>query len=112
MSHLHKSLRYDTRQTTILDILTIYSPSRTLNLRNIFPLYIQQDLAEQANTSEKDLSFQDLNMKVIGSVVHIIVYDKGNGIGIPIVNFLCLSGDVPLNIMFIYHQFRINAFII
>ena len=41
MSYLHKSKRYDFIDilTTTLDILTIYSPSITLNLRNIFLIW-------------------------------------------------------------------------
>ena len=34
-------------------------------------------------------------MKVIGSDIHTGVYDKRDDFGFPIVNFPCLSGDVP-----------------
>ena len=34
-------------------------------------------------------------MKVIGSDIHTSVYDQRNDIGLPIVNCLWLSGDVP-----------------
>ena len=37
----------------------------------------------------------DLNIKVIGNDVHNSVYDKRKDFGFPIVNFPCLSGDVP-----------------
>ena len=48
MSDLHKFKRQDlefidTFNDTSLDILTIYSPSITLNLKNIFPIYIKQN---------------------------------------------------------------------
>ena len=79
--------------TTPLDILTIYSPSITLNLRNIFLIYIQPTELQlnKANTSDKETS----NIKVIGSDVHTSVYDKHDDFGFPIVNFPWFSGDVP-----------------
>ena len=42
-----------------------------------------------------DISFLDLNIKVIGSDIHTSVYDKRDDFGFPIVNFPWLSGDVP-----------------
>ena len=47
------------------------------------------------NTSDKETSFLDLNIKVIGSDIHTSVYDKRDDLGFPIVNFPWLSGDVP-----------------
>ena len=47
-----------------------------------------------ANTSDKETSFLDLNIKVIGSVIHTSVYDKRDDFGFPIVYFPWLSGDV------------------
>ena len=84
--------------TTPLDILTIYLPSITLNSRNITLIYIQRNFkwTKQIQcTSHKDISFLDLNIKVIGSDVHTSVYDKRDDFGFPIVNFPWLSGDVP-----------------
>ena len=78
-----------------LDILTIYSPSITLNLRNIFPIYLAELQLNKANNSDKEDSFLDLNIKVIGSDIHTGVYDKHDDFGFPIVNFPWLSGDVP-----------------
>ena len=49
----------------------------------------------KANTSDKETSFLDLNIKVIGSDVHTSVYDKRDDFGFTIVNFPWLSGDVP-----------------
>ena len=49
----------------------------------------------KANTSDKETSFLDSNIKVIGSDVHTSVYDKRDDFGFPIVNFPLLSGDVP-----------------
>ena len=75
----------------------IYSPSITLNLRNIFRVYIQRNFSwlNKANTSDMETSFLDLNIKVIGSDVHTSVYDKRDEFGFPVVNFPWLSGDVP-----------------
>ena len=49
----------------------------------------------KANTSDKETSFLDLNIKVIGSDIHTSVYDKRDDFGFPIVNQPWLSGDVP-----------------
>ena len=49
----------------------------------------------KANTSNRETSFLDLNIKVIGSNIHTSVYDKRDDLGFPIVNFPWLSGDVP-----------------
>ena len=49
----------------------------------------------KANTSHKETSFLDLNIKVIGGDVHTSVYDKLDDFGFPIVNSPWLSGDVP-----------------
>ena len=49
----------------------------------------------KANTSDTETSFFDLNIKIIGSNMHMhtSVYDKRDRF--PIVNFPWLSGDVP-----------------
>ena len=49
----------------------------------------------KANSSDKETSFLDLNIKVIGNDIHTSVYDKRDDFGFPIVNFPWLSGDVP-----------------
>ena len=51
----------------------------------------------KANTLDKETSFLDLNITVIGSNIHTSVYDKRDDSGRPIhvVNFPWLSGDVP-----------------
>ena len=58
----------------------------------MYPTEIQLN---KANTSDKETSLLDLNIKVIGSNVHASVYDKRDYFGFPIVNFPWLSGDVP-----------------
>ena len=78
-----------------LDILMIYSPSITLNLRDIFPLYSAELQLNKASTSDKETSFLDINIKVIGSDIHTSVYDKRDDFGFPIVNFPWLSDNVP-----------------
>ena len=79
-----------------LNILTIYSPSITLNLRNIFPIYPAELQLNKANTSDKETSFLDLNIKVIGSDIHTSVHDKRDDFGFPFVIFpWSMSGDVP-----------------
>ena len=49
----------------------------------------------KANTSDKEMSLLDLNIKVIGSYVHTSAYDKRDDFGFPIVNFPWFSGVVP-----------------
>ena len=66
------------------DIFTIDNPE--------FPRELQLN---KANTSDKETSFLDLNIKVIGSNIHTSVYEKRDDFGFPIVNFPLLSGDVP-----------------
>ena len=46
------------------------------------------------NTSDKETSYLDLNIKVIGSNIHTSVYEKRDDFGHPIVHFQWLSGDV------------------
>ena len=48
----------------------------------------------KANTSVKETSFLDLDIKIIGSDVHNSVYNKRDDFGFPIVSFPWLSGDV------------------
>ena len=59
---------------------------------DIYPAELQLN---KANTSDKETSFLDLNIKVIGSDIHTSVYDKRDDFGFPIVNFPWLSGDGP-----------------
>ena len=49
----------------------------------------------KANTSEKETSFLDLNIKVIGSNNHTSVYDKRDNFGFSVVNFPWLTDEVP-----------------
>ena len=74
------------------DIFTIDNPEFAEHIPDIYPRELQLN---KANTSDKETSFLDLNIKVIGSNIHTSVYDKRNDFGFSIVNFPLLSGDVP-----------------
>ena len=58
---------------------------------DIYPAEIQLN---KANTSNKETSFYDLNIKGIVSDMHTSVYDKRDDFRFPIVNFPWFSGDV------------------
>ena len=74
------------------DIFTIDNPKFKKHISDIYPGELQLN---KANTSDRETSFLNLNIKVIGSDIHTSVYDKCDDFGFPIVNFPCLSGDVP-----------------
>ena len=65
----------------------IYSPSITLNLKNICRIYIQRLQLDKVNTLDKETSFLVLNIKATGSNIHTSFYDKRDDFGFPIVNF-------------------------
>ena len=75
-----------------LELLTIDNPSFAEHIPDIYPRELQLN---KANTSDTEISFLDLNIKVIGGNIHTGVYDKRDDFGFPIVNFPWLSGDVP-----------------
>ena len=74
------------------DIFTIDNHEFEKHIPDIYPAELQLN---KANTSDKETSFLDLNIKVIGSDIHTSVYDKSDDIGFPIVNSPWLNGDVP-----------------
>ena len=74
------------------DIFTIDNAEFEQYIPDIYPAELQLN---KANTSDRETSFLDLYIKVIGSDIHTSVYDKRNEFGIPIVNFSWLSGDIP-----------------
>ena len=98
MSDLQKSKRFDLidmfndTSRYLDDIFTIDNPEFEKHIHDIYPAELQLN---KANTSDKETSFLDLNIKVIGSDIHTSVYDKRDDFGFPIVNFPWLSGDVP-----------------
>ena len=62
--------------------------SITLDLKKHIPdIYPAELQLKKANTSDKETSFLDLNIKVIGSYIHNSVYDKLDDFGFPIVNY-------------------------
>ena len=96
MSDLQKSKRFDLIDMFndisryLDDIFTIDNPEFEKHISDKYPAELQLN---KANTSDKETSFLDLNIKVIGSDIHTSVYDKRDEF--PIVNFPWLSGDVP-----------------
>ena len=89
MSDLHKSKRHDLidmfndTSRYLDDILIIDNPEFDKYIPGIYPAELQLN---QANTSDKETSFVDLNIKVIVSDIHTSVYDKRDDFGFPIVN--------------------------
>ena len=98
MSNLQKSKRLNlidkfNDTSRYLDVIfSIDSPEFAQYIPDIYPIDLQLN---KANTSDKEASFLDLHIKVIGSNIHTSIYDKRNAFGFPIVNFPWLSGDVP-----------------
>ena len=98
MSNLHKSKQYDLidmfndTSRYLDDIFTIDNPGFEKHIPDIYPTELQLN---KAITSDKETSFLDLNIKVVGSDVHSSVYDKRDDFGFSIVNFPLFSGDVP-----------------
>ena len=97
-SNLQKSKRFDlidkfNDTSRYLDnIFTIENPAFAEHIPDICQKELQWN---KANTSDKETSFLDLNITVIGNDTHTSVYDKSDDFGFPIVNFPWLSGDVP-----------------
>ena len=95
MSNLHKSKRHDLidmindTSRYLDDIFTIDNPESEKYFSDIYPAELQLN---KANTSDKETSFLDLNIKVD---IHTSVYDKRDDFGFPIGFFPWLSGDVP-----------------
>ena len=98
MSDLHKSKRhnlidmFNDTSRYLDDIFTIDNTEFEKYIPDIYPAELRLN---KANTSDKETSFLDLNIKVIGSDIHTSVYDKRDDFRFPIVNFPWLSGDVP-----------------
>ena len=73
------------------DVFNIDNPEFEKHIPDIFQAELQLN---KANTSDKETSFLDLNIKFIGSDIHTSVYDIRDDLGFPFVNFPWLSGDV------------------
>ena len=97
MSNLHKSKQYDlidmfNDTSRYLDnIFTIDNPEFEIHITDVYSTDLQLNTE---NTSDKETSFLDSNMKVIGSVVHTSFYNKCDDFIFPIVNYPWLSGYV------------------
>ena len=74
------------------DIFTIDNPEFEKHIPDIYPAELWLN---KANISDKETSFFDFNIKVIGKDNHTNVYDKRDDFGCPIINFPWLNGDVP-----------------
>ena len=98
MSDLQKSKRFDLidmfndTSRYLDDIFTIDNPEFEKHIPDIYQAELHLN---KANTSDKETSFLDININVIGIDIHTSVYDKRDDFGFPIVNFPWLSGDVP-----------------
>ena len=98
MSNLQKSKQFDLidklndTSRYLDDTFTIDNPAFAEHIPDLYPWELQLN---KANTSDKETSFLDLNVKIIGNNIHTSVYDKRNDVGSPIVNCPWLSGDVP-----------------
>ena len=98
MSNLDKSkkldlvykLNYTSRYLD--DILTI---DNTEFEKHISDIYQAEQMLNKANACDKETPLLDLNIKVVDDDIHTSVYDKRDAFGFPIVNFPCMSGDVP-----------------
>ena len=95
LSNIHQSDKKDliekfTDTSLYLDdIFTIH----TLQFEKyISDTYTTEMQLNKANTSDKETSFLDLNIKVICSDIHTSVYDKRDDFRFPVVNFPWFSG--------------------
>ena len=84
MSSLKKSRRFDLidkfndTSRYFDNIFTIDNPEFVEHIPDIYPRELQLN---KANTSDKETSFLDLNIKVIGNNIHTSVYDKCDDFG-------------------------------
>ena len=88
----HSVFMFDDTSRYLHDILTIDNREFEKHIPDQYPTELQ---LTKANTLDKETSFLELNIKVIGSGVHTSIYNKRNDFGFPIVSFPWLSGDVP-----------------
>ena len=98
MWNLKKSKRFDLinkfndTSRYLDDKFTIDNPAFAEHIPDIYPRELQLN---KANTSDKETSFLDLNIKVIGNNINTSVNDKRDDFVFTIVNFPWFSGDVP-----------------
>ena len=88
MSNLQKSKRFDIidkfndTSRSRDDIFIIHNPAIADHIPDMYPRELQLN---KANTSDKETSFLDLNIKVIGNNIHTSAYEKRDDFGFPIV---------------------------
>ena len=81
MSNLQKSKLFDlidkfnNTSRYLDDIFIIDNPEFAEHIPDIYPRELQ---LKKVNTSDKETSFLDLNIKVVGSNIHTSDYDKRN----------------------------------
>ena len=98
MPNLQKSKRFDLidkfndTSRYLDDIFTIDNPAFPEHILDVYSRELQLN---KANTSDKETSFLDLDIKVIGNNIYTSVNDKRHDFVFPIVNLLWLSDDVP-----------------
>ena len=85
----------DDKHDVIYDVTLGNVQHAAHTLQQITVRFIFWSLICPLQFSDKETSFLDLNIKVIGGDIHTSVYDKRDDFGFPIVNFPWLSGDVP-----------------
>ena len=91
------------RETSCLLIIeAFYSTSRYLDdLLNIDSPYFEEMVSQiyppelQANSSDTEALFLDLNLSIANGIVSSTIYDKWNDFYFEIVNIPFLDGDVP-----------------
>ena len=74
---------------------TIISRRLMYHVLNVIYMCISFWYLKSLKFKDKETSFLDLDIKVIGNNIQISVYDKRDDYGFPIVNIPWLSGDVP-----------------
>ena len=102
MSNFHKSKRFDPIDTFNNTSRYFDDKFTIVNLEFeekcswcIYIVYRTELLLNGAFNAVKETSFFDYNINVIGSNIHINVYDKRENIWFFIVNFHWLNGDIP-----------------
>ena len=85
MSNLQKSKRSDLinkfndTSRYLDDIFTIDNPVFAEHIPDLYPRELRLN---KANTSDKETSFLDVNIKVIGNNIHTCVYEKRDDFGL------------------------------
>ena len=76
------------------DLLNIDNPYFEQLVGQIYPTDLQLN---NANPSDSEAPFSDLNLSITIGIVSSKIYDKRDDFNFEILNFLFLDGDVPLS---------------